>query len=511
MKITAWSWFWLLSGYVLLLGARLYPWMVERNRRATVGSGDECNHLIIRNMLRRGKNPEDTFLMEGFDYPTAFHRLSLLFSDTLVKRLGGLLPLVFDTCLYLCAASLLIYLGVGISWLISLFVLCGAFVIHVGRNIHFSERAFGALWGNLYLIAMCLIDASGWSPILIGMAVIFFIGAVLASKFAVQAIIFISLIYAALTGTIEPIVLLLVCQVLGGLLSLGRTFKVQYGVWRHSSFYARYIQRVNPATANQIQAAFRHLKAGRVKTAIKCAIWSPYGRIVLLYPLAIGGVVIAFLSPEQAAARPFVILTLSGLIAATVIATPKLLFLGEPERYAEYVMVAALVAAGFYFPTFDWWQPHIVALLFVYGAGCLMAFYMHYKQMLQYARIGTEEDIPEFSASLKNKRILTVPVRIAFPMALKGIDAQYIAVLTNIGDSSRQEIFQRVITDFYPYPSPDLRSLIDSERIDIIIVKESALSKINALSGRVYYDFSSLDFLERIGDYAVYRGRSQEA
>lgn len=511
MKITAWSCFWLLSGYALLLGARLYPWGVERSRRATVGSGDECNHLIIRNMLRQGKNPEDTFLMEGFDYPTAFHRLSLLFSDTFVKRLGGLLPLVFDTCLYLCAASLLVYSGAGISWVISLFVLCGAFVIHVGRNIHFSERAFGSLWGNLYLITMCLIEGSRWSPIMIGMAVIFFIGAVLASKFAVQAVVFISVVYAALAGTIEPIILLLVCQALGGLLSLGRTFKVQYGVWRHSSFYARYIQAVNPATTNQIQAAFRHLKAGRVKTAIKCAIWSPYGRIALLYPLAIGAVVIALVSPEQAAARPFVMLTLSGLIVATVIATPKLLFLGEPERYAEYVMVAALVGAGFYFPKADWSQPYIFVLLFAYGAACLLAFYMHYKQMLQYVRIGAEEDIPDFSVSLTNKRILTVPVRIAFPMALKGVDAQFIAVLTNIGDSSRQEIFQRVIPDFYPYPSSDLNSLIRSERIDMIVVKETALNKINALSGRVYYDFSDLDLMERIGEYSVYRGRSREA
>ena len=223
MEITVWSWFWLLSGYALLLSTRLYPWMIERGKRATVGSGDECNHLIIRNMLRRGENPEATFLMEGFDYPTAFHQLSLVFSDGMVKRLGGLLPLLFDTCLYLCSAALLIHVGAGINWVIALFVLCGAFFIHVGRNIHFSERAFGALWGNLYLVSMCLINEAGWSPVMIGIAGVFFIGAALASKFAVQAILFISVVYAIIAGTLSPIILLFICQVLGAVLSLGRT------------------------------------------------------------------------------------------------------------------------------------------------------------------------------------------------------------------------------------------------------------------------------------------------
>ncbi|MDQ4683205.1 hypothetical protein, partial [Stenotrophomonas maltophilia group sp. RNC7] len=114
--------------------------------------------------------------------------------------------------------------------------------------------------------------------------------------------------------------------------------------------------------------------------------------------------------------------------------------------------------------------------------------------------------IPEFSVPMQNKRILTIPVRIAFPMALKGINAQYVAMLTNIGDPSRQALFERVITDFYPYPSSELESLINSEKIDIVVVKETALSKINALSGKNYYDFSRLKLLERIGDYAVYRG-----
>ncbi|CUI28968.1 hypothetical protein [Achromobacter dolens] len=506
MEITVWSWFWLLSGYALLLSTRLYPWMIERGKRATVGSGDECNHLIIRNMLRRGENPEATFLMEGFDYPTAFHQLSLVFSDGMVKRLGGLLPLLFDTCLYLCSAALLIHVGAGINWVIALFVLCGAFFIHVGRNIHFSERAFGALWGNLYLVSMCLINEAGWSPVMIGIAGVFFIGAALASKFAVQAILFISVVYAIIAGTLSPIILLFICQVLGAVLSLGRTLRIQYGIWRHSYFYARYIQKVNPATANQIRAIYLHLKAGDFKAAVKCAMWSPYGRIFFLYPIAVGGVIIALLSPDKPTAEPFILLVAAGLIVAVIIAIPRLLFLGEPERYIEYVTIGAIVGASFYFPKFDWGRPGVLVPLLFYGAGCSLAFYMHYKQMLQYVRTGTQEEIPEFSVPMQNKRILTIPVRIAFPMALKGINAQYVAMLTNIGDPSRQALFERVITDFYPYPSSELESLINSEKIDIVVVKETALSKINALSGKNYYDFSRLKLLERIGDYAVYRG-----
>ena len=144
---------------LLLVSFRLVLFFLDRSK-STITFGDSMGNLkYVKEYYRTNGSPMDVtgqYILDEADYPNGFHKIFyyLKISIPWLEKFGGLIPIFCDSLLLLLI-TLAIYAfgGEQYEWLLA-FPFLRTFYGNVGRANHFSERAYGGLWGNAYLFSI---------------------------------------------------------------------------------------------------------------------------------------------------------------------------------------------------------------------------------------------------------------------------------------------------------------------------------------------------------------------
>lgn len=495
--------FFLLS-LLMLLSSRAFI-AYRLGRSAIITDGDAMGHLTyVKEYYRTGGRPIDlTYLyaLDGPDYPNGFHKLFFLLKIPVpwLEKYGGYLPTLFDL-LHLCLAGFVIYLlgGQYYEWLL-LFPFLRVLWGNEGRSSHFSERAYGVLFANLYLVFVAVLYMTGdwWWGVL---AILAFIVASISSKFAWQATAFFSILLPV--ATLSPFFILMygLSVVLSFILTRGYSLHVLKGLLRHSAFYQQHMMSRNPS----LRENYRELLdfKGGIKRYVYTVFTNSPLRIVSDFPIFI---IIAWAAFFHQATDFWSLWVFAGVGLVILIATRPLKFLGEPERYLEFCLVPAFVFLSFLNPA-DYHVALGLCLLVIVG---VLAFHVAFNLVARQKgwMQKTQQDmlsLREFFTGIERKRIITVPFRVSFFLGYENHKNQFMTLFSNVGTGEKKEEYRWLMKDRYPFMRGDIPAVIARYNLDYIVVHKSSVEFMNKTYEGGYYDLSPYKAVYENDSYAVY-------
>lgn len=485
-------------------------------------SGDGMTHLVMTDAIRRngGRIPRQSerFLFDRpSDYPMLFHAIHAALPRRVLERVEWLVcPLWEGThagLVFVCAA---IVARDGFAHprpdLVGLMTAAGVFLTPLlirepTRSTVYGERPFGFMAANMALCGVVLFCASGQA----GWLVLAAAGATLtlaASKFGVQALVFVSAALALLRLDPTPLLVALAGLAFAIPATGGYGWRVLRGSLRHSAVYRSWIVHVHLYTrgfgADQLAAAGRALAAGRLREAwlalrghpVASLLWAPwlapFGWAVFAAPPPDGGALWAWMAAWGGAAT---------LVMAAML-SDRLKFLGEAERYLDYglfpmAFLSSLAAL----------QGGVAAALWgVAFAGCVARLLASVPTAVMPAPTREMEELTAFLAGLPPCALLTIPGRMCFPIAYH-TEHRFLWLLANVPAGDALAAFKELIGPAgegrYPYISPrrlpDLRTRFG---VDLVVTCEPELADAARRYG-LRYDFAGWTTLYRNGSYAV--------
>ena len=393
--------------------------------------GDKMVHLILVNKTRENGHRiplelPQFLLSSDLDYPAFYHKLLSYFTRESLERREWLVSPIIEG---LHAA--LVYSGAG--WLLVQTGVYGEFprgaalVIAAGwaltplltqdptRGSYIGARPFGYLFGHAFMY-FYVVHSFTRDTIAAVAAVLCCAVVMSASKFALQAIVFISLLYTALAWDAYSALLLLVSIVLSAAITGGYGLRVVRGSIRHSHFYASYLMRLHPATrairGKDLLVGLLHLLRGRIGDASRAIVRHPTYRFIAVTPWLWSGMLWIPLSEVSTPVTEAMInWTLATLLVATATSTDWLKFLGEAERYMEFTLLPLLVLSILLPHPLNW-------VLY----GCLLAWCI-WRQVAIYRPYRSFQGAAPATRSLlkwlaehPTMTLLVIPGRLSFPI-----------------------------------------------------------------------------------------------
>jgi Ca2+/Na+ antiporter len=484
-------------------------------------SGDSVVHLIIADGVRRnGHRIPDRFpelLLSGSnDYPSFFHwLLSFLSKETLEQWepfIGTFIEIVhnlfiFFTIYYfalkqeMISAKLVGFLGSVI------FALTPLFIDHVGRVFLLSERPFGALLGTVFVFfGLQLIAFSDfWCLAGAGVAsgIIF-----ISSKFTVQAILFISLVFSLLAWTPKIWLAIVAGFLLISLISRGYALKVFLGHIRHSIFYKDFLLTNYLRPNSQYLDLFRCvingisrpnvlIQAFRTNSLLKIFSMMPW--VLVLFPLLLK-------NNEQVKSNMLFhscfLWIISCIILVCVVSIKKMRFLGEPERYLEIGILPIAFLTSFFLiqeGSIGFWILFIVVAFY-----CLFAFWRIFSGARKSSLWDADQEkLCDWLREIEPSRILTIPLKTACFLVYR-THHKGLSILANISGKSQQRQFMELCPVLYPYANSNLKRLAKEYNLNFIIVHKPTLDSLRKGCFGITYDFSTFEKTYENSSYAVY-------
>lgn len=224
--------------------------------------------------------------------------------------------------------------------------------ISIGTRVYsLTPRLLSEVLFNLYLLVF-LFFYDAFPLIASFLIVTIFSMLLLTSKFATQVILFMVPLHGLLSNKIDQILLLCLSLLLTTLLTRGAIITtIQRQILHLWEYYQNSLSRKsNIRDRNKFQRIYRS-DMGKLLSA-KEIIWNivasnSYSALALKFPVyfycIIGCGFFIFENPMNISDQVWYVLT--GLIIFLTINTPRLLFLGEAERYITHSIVACLVVA----------------------------------------------------------------------------------------------------------------------------------------------------------------------
>jgi hypothetical protein len=463
-----------LVGVAVLVLRAAYRWVQDRaifsQRFALEGDeGDAMTHLVAVDLVRQNRNriPDDTaqFLCStGFDYPALFHKLLSFIPRPWLERGEWLISPGFEAAhgalVYLAAWFVFFQSGAGDAARGLALIAASGWALtplltrNPRRGSVIGERCFGYIFGHAFLFFLCMLSVDGSVLWIIPAALAFTIGAS-ASKFALQAMIFIGVAFAVIRLDPLPALALAVSGVAAVILSAGYVGRVVSGTINHSRFYRTFLVRVHDYTRSfstkDVAAGVRLLFRGRWREAAASFRRHPIHRLPALVPwLFTFMLFIAFAGDASPLASAMTAWVLAALLVTALTATDSLKFLGEAERYMEFALLP-LVTLSLVIP-----PPAGPTTLFAVLAYSLYTLGRVYATPLRVSS-GTPDtiELARWLAGRPAATIMTVPGRLSYPLVY-GTKHRFVWCFTNAPRGARLDAWKSLFEGggVYPYVAP---------------------------------------------------------
>jgi hypothetical protein len=330
---------------------------------------DVWYHLLLARDIRSGGHriPQrfQQFLMPGrVAYPYLVHWvLSWLRPPTMLRadfHFGALMDLVHALILvysvFLCtqwipelsAASPAAATVGALAW----FAFSPSLALPGEARLQIGGRAVGEMLATVYCLFLLRVAAE---PSWMGMALCGVAGALvlLSSKFAAQALAAFSLVTSLWAVSLFPLVAICIALVLALGVSLGGYWTVLKGHVQHSVFYYGVLQKRHPATVGRrcfvnrgtIRKAFRYSAGAGILSLLSKDHVLPHA--LLHCPLILATWVAYLRWGSHGTAGGAIRVCEGWLIAGTsaflLTSIPRLRFLGEAERYLDFLFLPATI------------------------------------------------------------------------------------------------------------------------------------------------------------------------
>ena len=420
-------------------------------------TGDSIGHLnILKNIYENNGKIVDLkqYIFDTNDYPNGFHKIIYILKIpiSVIEKYGSFIPSIFDGITLLSLIYFVLkFGGENIGWLI-LYPLLVIFIHNDGRAFYFGERSFGTMLGSIYLVSSSIYVYSN-SLIFLSLAILCFTILSTSAKFALQAVIFITIVYSFLTMSHEYVLLLLICVLISFILTRGYSLKVIMGLIRHSSYiYKRMnIMKYSFSSYNQL---LKILFSFNTKKIINVLYYNPVCLIFTgfsISPLLIHSFFSLNVVPNQLNwVEPLV---LSGFVLTLLISFKSLKFLGEPERYLEFIVIPAFIMLT-YVPIQVNIYSLISILLLIFGLFLKLSFLYKSKRHTNIQFFQDQDSLIKFANKLENKIILCVDLRLSFLLGYYNRNVKFVTIFGNIG-INKEDLYTELVPVKYPFPNSD--------------------------------------------------------
>lgn len=474
------------------------------DRKASiVTDGDAVAHITyVKEYYKTQGRPIDLsykYVFDEPDYPNGYHKF-LYYLKIPIRSLenwGGYFPVFFDFCLLAVTAfAMVAFGGSDYIWLL-VFPFLRMFYGNNGRAHHLSERAYGGLMGNIYLLCV----AGYWVTLdaywLVLAMLPFFIFSV-SSKFTWQGTFFVTLGLCVALKTPFFLLIYAVYAAASVVLSKGYSWTVLKGLIRHSYFYQSYLSpRVFELRDNylEILTLFKKTPKAMVRTGFTN---SPL-RVVTDNPLNI-----VFLALILSAGEVdfWAAWGLVGVVLTWLISIKPLKFLGEPERYLEFTFVPVLLTLSHY-------SLSDINTLVLLGAAvvALSTFLFHYVIFVYSTKVSKDKqmdmiELREFTNKLSGKLILSIPFRLSFFLGYENDDNKFLTLFSHVGGKENIENYKWLLKDRYPFVRGDLKDVSKKHNFDYLVIDKNQADKMNEVRTE-YYDLSGFKTVFENKTYAV--------
>jgi hypothetical protein len=465
--------------------------------------GDAIGHLnyVQEIYSAEGRIPAKLrkYILDYNDYPNGFHKLFYLLKIPLsaLERWGGYVPVLCDLGL-LCFTALCMHHfgGTDVFWLLT-FPFLRLFIANEGRSSHFSERAYGVFWGNVFLGAMIGYHVSGelfWIPLALAGFFIFSV----SSKFAWQGTFFITLLLCVLEQSLFFVGFYLSAFTLSVLLSRGYSYRVLKGLLRHSIFYKTYLSKRYFGLPKHYRVFLGLFKRGGLRDRVVLSMNSSVCKVISDNPLNLA---VLFLLCVQDTGDVFMSASLAGIALVLLISLEPLKFLGEPERYLEFSALPVFVLLS------QKAIPLPIVLAVFVATGGFYALHCYFFSRAYAKQQHSSRDLKDLLAFFEGGdggTVLTLPMRLSFFLGYCTASYKFVTLFSNIAPGEEGAAYKALIPDYYPYPGQDLMGYVAHYTIDYIVQDKDRTQLLDAHVKASYYSFMPFKLVYENESYAVY-------
>lgn len=497
------------ASVLLLLLTRITTVFYLNKKNSFYTDGDAIGHLNYIKAIYKdnGRIPEklEKYLLDYNDYPNGFHRLFYLLGIPIrfLERFGGYFPTLFDLGLLLFTALFIkVSGGDHYYWLLA-FPFLRLLISNEGRSSHFSERAYGVFWGNVFLGSMIGFYLYGDLVWLFFTVASFFVFSV-SSKFAWQATFFITLLLSAFEQTWFFVAVYFLCFSAASLFSRGYSYKVLKGTIRHSFFYKTYLSQRYFGLPNHYHKFFSAFGRTGIRHKIMLVMTNSVFKLFSDNPLNLA---ILFLILSGAEWSVFYSWAMTGMVLLLLISLETFKFLGEPERYLEFSFIPVFVILSLA----D--IPYFIVAMVVIGVFSIYLLHLYlFISAYRQKQNATPDmiDIIGFFEETYDKTLLTIPLRLSFLMGYFSDTNRFVTYFSNIAPGKLGKEYRELIPDLYPYPGRNLDRYIKKYDIDYIVLDKGRINLLNDHHKETYYSFDAYELIYENDSYIVYKVQRDE-
>lgn len=463
---------------------------------------------FIRNNGTRNLIEQKRFIKPfGLNYPWMMHFFISLFPrkfDTFFERFfNPFLDSLFTVLLYIVTFYITESNNQALIVAI-LYVFTPAMftTLSLGPRIKsFTPRLFGEIVGGMMFIFEYLYFING-NYIYLVLAIIFAGFAYLSSKFSVQAIFFISFFLFFFTFNIEYLAVLFGGFVLSMILSRGKYLEVLKEQFEHLKWYfIKNIQgQMSVSNRNSLKLLVDYFKTKRYKKIILSLLFKNTFIIILSrFPLVY--LSLYFIYESYKVTNSFALLDyfiISSFIIFFISSLKWFLFIGEAERYLNYMAFFVLLKVSFLFEE----QSFYVYVFIAYG----LVFYIFDFVLLKirkHSALFNELLIKWLDEQKKDLRIATIPYHLGGWRLT--YETEHDWLYANLWlNKSEKEFFEKNF--FYKYPFLDINKadkIIDEYNLDYIFYNKQALDENYGKKYEIPTNLKQIQISENI--FALYK------
>lgn len=359
-----------------------------------------------------------------------------------------------------------------------------------------SARPLGILFTNLFFVNLYFFQIGSYYLSAVLCIILFFLAAI-TSRFAVQTILFLGIVYSVLTRDISVLIVVL--------LSFGISVACGYKLYwpilrchiRHLVIYKKVLENASidmlekhKSILHTFSFAWQRIKKRDYTATVREIYNSPLPRIILMNPLVvlilIAGIYYYKLFPIEL--KSLYLLLLSGVIVSVSTSLRKLKFLGEGERYLEYgslypacFLAVCLLESDFL--RYVFWFILIYSSIFAF-----ISFKIHSKldkysfdELIVYLKTLGRKKIICFPTYCNSMILYLTNMRVPYIEGWQYLDRYY---------KNMKALKERWAGLYGIYPGPNLESLesqIDEFGIDYLLFckSETALSQMNEIANNL--------------------------
>jgi hypothetical protein len=472
------------------------------NFDSTKSSGDCIGHLhLIKNLIKNnGKIRKlEQYIFDTNDYPNGFHKLFFYLKIPLsqIERYGCYIPSLSDFLLLVVIFfSTSFYGGDNLLYLLY-FPFLLIFIHNEGRTFYLSERSYGALFGTLYLFFIGLLTLE-FSLLYLFLSFLCFVIISVSSKFSLQAIVFISFIFTILSLDYLPLFYLFVFFISAHSFTNGYSTFVVRGSIRHSKYVFSRISK-HKFNKSSIGPLFNHKNYLKIRSIFELYFYNPL--FLIFFGFGLSPLFFYHYNPliiYNENLPWYVLMTYSGFIVSIIISFKKLKFLGEPERYLEYIILPLILSLSFVPINFIYIDIFVVFLIL------LMFILKMYQLFILYHKLDINSendqlDFISFTSTLDVSVVLCIDLRLSFLVGYYNEKLKFVNLIGNIGEGFESS-YDELVPDLHSYPGSDLAYYVDKYSLNYICVNKRKLKLKNPIT----YDFSNYNLIFNNNTYSVY-------